>query len=88
VVALHDPEDVPEVRTRLALTAEYARDQGAAVHEWQAPPGPRLARLASLVQFGDYLSFYLAMLGGADPTPIPSIDALKRRLSNRGSSPA
>ena len=88
VVVLHDPEDAPEIRTRLVLTAEYARRQGAAVHEWEAPPGPRLARLASLVQFGDYLSLYLALLGGADPTPIPSIDEFKRRLASRGSSPA
>jgi glucose/mannose-6-phosphate isomerase len=84
VIALSDPEDRPEIRTRLALTAEYARRQGAAVHEWEAAPGPRLARLASLVQFGDYLSLYLALLGGVDPTSIPSIDEFKRRLSGRG----
>ena len=88
VVALNDPEDAPEIRARLALTAEYARRQGAAVHEWEAAPGPRLARLASLVQFGDYLSLYLALLGGVDPTSIPSIDEFKRRLSSRGSLPA
>ena len=88
VVALNDPEDAPEIRARLALTAEYARRQGAAVHEWEAAPGPRLARLASLVQFGDYLSLYLALLGGVDPTAIPSIDEFKRRLSSRGSPSA
>jgi len=84
VVTLHDPEDAPEIRTRLALTAEYARRQGAAAHEWEAAPGPRLARMAASVQFGDYLSLYLALLGGADPTPIASIDELKRRLASRG----
>ena len=41
------------------------------MHEWEAPAGPRLARLASLVQFGDYLSLYLALLAGVDPTPDP-----------------
>jgi glucose/mannose-6-phosphate isomerase len=82
VVVLHDPEDAPEIRTRLVLTGEYARRQGATVHEWEAPPGPRLARLASAVQFGDYLSLYLALLAGADPTPIPSIDEFKRRLAD------
>ncbi len=88
VVALHDPEDAPEIRARLALTVDYARRQGAAVHEQEAPAGGRLARLASLVQFGDYLSLYLAWLGGADPTPIASIDEFKRRLSSRGGGPA
>jgi hypothetical protein len=37
--------------------------------------------MASLVQWGDYLSFYLALLAGVDPTPIASIDAFKRRLA-------
>jgi glucose/mannose-6-phosphate isomerase len=41
----------------------------------------RLARLASLVQFGDYLSLYLALAAGVDPTPIASIDEFKRRLA-------
>ena len=83
VVVLHDPEDAPEIRMRLVLTADYARRQGAAVHEVEAPPGPRLARVASLVQLGDYVSLYLALLSGADPTAIPSIDDFKRRLAGR-----
>jgi hypothetical protein len=40
------------------------------------------------VQFGDYLSLYLALLAGADPTPIPSIDEFKRRLAGRRGTPA
>jgi len=88
LVVLHDHEDAAEVRARLELTADYARRQGAAVHEWGTPPGPRLARLAVAVQFGDWLSLYLALLGGADPTAIPSIDEFKRRLSSRGSASA
>ena len=53
------------------------------------PPLDRLLdRLASLVRFGDYLSLYLALLAGADPTPIASIDAFKRRLATQGDSPA
>ena len=83
LVVLRDPADAPEIQARLALTGEYARRQGAAVHEWEAPAGPRLARLAAAVQFGDYLSLYLALLAGADPTPIPSIDGFKRRLADR-----
>ncbi len=82
VVALHDPEDAPEIRRRLDLTVEYARRQGAAVHEQEALPGGRLARLASLVQLGDYLSLYLAWLGGADATPVRSIEELKGRLAS------
>jgi glucose/mannose-6-phosphate isomerase len=81
LIVLRDREDSPEVAKRLTLTAEYAGEHGAAVHEWTSQGTSRLARLASLIQFGDYLSFWLAMLNGVDPTPIASIDSFKRRLA-------
>jgi glucose/mannose-6-phosphate isomerase len=52
------------------------------VYELESARGARLARLASLVQFGDYLSLYLALADGVDPTPIVSIDEFKRRLAH------
>ena len=81
VLVLRDREDAPAVARRLTLTAEYARRQGAEVHEISEGGGGRLARLASLVQWGDYLSLYLALDSGVDPTPIASIDEFKRRLA-------
>jgi glucose/mannose-6-phosphate isomerase len=81
VLVLRDREDAPEIARRLTLTAEYARAQGAEIHEISSGDGGRLARMASLVQWGDYLSFYLALLSGVDPTPIASIDEFKRRLA-------
>jgi glucose/mannose-6-phosphate isomerase len=85
VLVLRDGEDAAEVTTRLDLAAELAARQGAAVHEIRSTGGSRLARLASLVQFGDSLSLYLALLGGVDPTDIASIDDFKRRLAERAS---
>jgi len=46
-----------------------------------APRGDSaLARLLSLVQLGDWWSYYLGVLAGVDPTPIVKIDRLKRAL--------
>jgi glucose/mannose-6-phosphate isomerase len=86
VLVLRDGEDTAEVTTRLDLAAELAARQGAAVHEIRSHGEGRLARLASLVQFGDSLSLYLALLGGVDPTDIASIDEFKRRLAERASA--
>ncbi len=83
LIVLRDREDSAGSATRLDLTAEYAARQGAAVHEIPATGESRLARMASAVQFGDYLSFYLALLGGVDPTDIASIDEFKRRLAEQ-----
>ncbi|MEO5618331.1 MAG: bifunctional phosphoglucose/phosphomannose isomerase [Candidatus Eisenbacteria bacterium] len=87
VVILRDPEDAPEVATRLTLTGEYAARQGARVHEVMAEGESALDRAVGLVQWGDWLSFYLALLGGVDATPIASIDEFKRRLAEAGRRP-
>ena len=84
VVLLRDAEDPPEVEARLTLSGDFARRQGAAVHEVRGRGEGRTARLSSLIHFGDYVSFYLALLSGADPTPVASIDEFKQRLAARG----
>ena len=76
----------PSAAMRLALTGEYVASQGATVHVVEPPAGPRLSRMAALVQFADYVSLYLAFLRGVDPTPIASIDAFKRRLAEHAAA--
>ena len=40
-----------------------------------------LAQVLNMLLFGDYVSYYLAMLRGVDPSPNPSIDTTKDILS-------
>jgi len=84
VLLLADPEDPPEVARRLELTGAYAARQGADVRPIDPAGGGRLARMAAGIAFADYLSLYLALGAGVDPTPIPSIDEFKRRLAASG----
>lgn len=42
-----------------------------------------LARMFSIVNFGDFVSCYLAYLNKQDPTPIPAIDFLKKELTKK-----
>ena len=81
VVLLGDPEEPHEIAERRELTAEYVESRGALVVPMREERGGRLARTVALVQLGDYVSLYLALLNGIDPTPIASIDAFKRRLA-------
>ena len=57
---------------RLGVTSEVIAARGSS----------RLARLFSLVQLGDYVSCYLALLYGMDPTPVDAIEAFKAGLSD------
>jgi len=42
----------------------------------------KLAQMFSLLQFGDYVSYYLALAYGEDPTPIEILNELKRLLAD------
>jgi len=81
VVLLTSPEDDPGVvRQRDAVSSQLAAKRIPVVHV-AAEGNSRLARMLSLVQFGDFLSYYVAIASGADPTPIPAIDELKQALA-------
>ena len=80
VVMLRDDEESAPVAKRCDLTAEFVAAKGATVHEVRGTGAGRLERLASLVQCCDFVSLYLALLSGTDPTPVRSIDEFKRRL--------
>jgi len=42
----------------------------------------RLAQMWTLIHFGDYFAYYLAMLYGANPTLVEAIEGLKVRMKN------
>jgi glucose/mannose-6-phosphate isomerase len=73
--------DHPRVRTRQRVTAGLLLQQAIFHDRVRAAGTSRLAQQLSLLQYGDYTSYYLAMGYGMDPTPIPQIDMLKAALS-------
>lgn len=82
VVFLRDTDDHPRVARRIEITREEIAQSGAEVREVKSFGDSALARLVSLVLLGDFVSFYLAMLGGVDPTPVTPIDRLKAALAD------
>jgi glucose/mannose-6-phosphate isomerase len=81
VVLLRDREERPRdaLRVRATLELAFARARGR-TDVWSKGDHP-LARLLSLVLYGDFTSCYLAMRRGIDPTPVAMIDRIKARLS-------
>jgi len=72
------------IQLRYEVTCELLERAG--VHyefvdgEGKAP----LSQMLSLVLFGDYVSYYLAILYRVDPSPVEVIDYLKEQLAQRG----
>ncbi len=81
VVMLRSPTLHPRILTRYKVTAELLTDAGIPHEVVDAKGESPLAQMMSSVLFGDYVSYYLALLNGIDPSPVAAIDYLKRRLA-------
>ena len=80
-VFLDDAASDERLLRRADLTALEIQARGVTVTRVRARGDSRLARLFSLVQLGDYVSFYLALLYGVDPTPVKAIQDFKAGLA-------
>ena len=82
VVLLRSPRfDPPRVVLRFDLTQTLYLQQGLAPDTVRARGNSPLAQVMSAVQFGDYVSYYVAMAYGVNPTPVPAITRLKQKLA-------
>jgi len=81
VLLLKDKDDHPRVKTRMEITKAIIKKKKAHIIEVTSKGKGLLARLFSLIYIGDWVSFYLAILNGVDPTPVDLITYLKKKLS-------
>ncbi len=70
----------PRVQKRLAITDNILEHAGVPRQSINATGAAPFSQMMSLVLFGDYVSYYLALLNQVDPTPVAVIDFLKRSL--------
>jgi len=80
-VVLEDPGWPPALSRRAELTAAEFAARGAGLERAGARGATALARACSLIGLGDWVSFYLALIYGHDPTPVAAIERFKRRLA-------
>ncbi len=71
----------PRTLIRYRITGELLEKAGIPHQYADSHGGNALKHVMSLVLLGDWVSYYLAMLNGIDPSPVPEIDLLKRRLA-------
>jgi glucose/mannose-6-phosphate isomerase len=73
----------PRTTLRIDLTRQIMEGEGVTCLEVPVPGKSSIAQILAGVQLGDYVSTYLALLYGADPTAIGAIEGLKERLADR-----
>lgn len=79
VVFLRDRGEHPRVARRAALTRAIVEARAPVREAWARGEG-LLARLLSLVLLGDWTSYYLAVLRGADPWAVEILEEFRRRM--------
>ncbi len=80
VLFLQATSNHPRNQLRLEQTREIFMTLGMNTDVIQAKGETRLAHIWTLLHFGDYTSYYMAMMYGEDPTPVDVLTVLKDEL--------
>jgi glucose/mannose-6-phosphate isomerase len=80
-VLLREDAEAVEIAGRFTLLREMLGPHAGGLSEVWARGRGRLARLLSLAALGQWVSYYVAMLQGTDPWPVPMLTEVKRRLA-------
>ncbi|MGA9048157.1 MAG: bifunctional phosphoglucose/phosphomannose isomerase [Dehalococcoidia bacterium] len=81
VVFLRCPSINMRTQLRYKFTGELLSQSNIAYQVLDSEGADPLTQVMSLVLLGDWVSYYLAILNGIDPSPVPEIDLLKKRLA-------
>lgn len=81
VLLLRSARDNARHQIRFEVTRELLDRASIAHTTLEFPGSSMLSEILQMVLFTDYVSFYVALLNGADPSPVQSIDYLKERLA-------
>lgn len=84
VIFLRAPSIHRRVLLRYEFTQRALSEAGVEFTEVAGEGESALAQVLSATLFGDYLSYYLAMVNGVSPAPTTAIDELKAWLAERG----
>jgi bifunctional phosphoglucose/phosphomannose isomerase len=68
------------IKKTIAVAKDLLHQRGHLVEEVHGQGNTELEQLLSLIHLGDFVSTYLAVLRGVDPTPVESIRILKERV--------
>ena len=80
---LRSPSDHPRNRLRIDLTKEHFMLEGTNTDFIDALGDSPLAHMWTLILFGDYMAYYLALAYGVDPTPVEALVNFKNALKQQ-----
>ncbi|MCL1978090.1 MAG: bifunctional phosphoglucose/phosphomannose isomerase [Candidatus Bathyarchaeota archaeon] len=83
-IFIRDKEENTEIRSRIEITKKLIEPSGVSIYEVWSQGKSDLSKMLSVIAVADFLSNYLAILHGIDPTPVQTINKLKDSLKKNG----
>ncbi|MDH5448087.1 MAG: bifunctional phosphoglucose/phosphomannose isomerase [Candidatus Bathyarchaeota archaeon] len=80
ILVIRDSKEPREIKQRIEVTKQIASKKVCRILEIRAVGKQKLAKMLSAMYMGDFVSIYLALLRGVDPTPTKTIAHLKREM--------
>ncbi|MCD6453124.1 MAG: bifunctional phosphoglucose/phosphomannose isomerase [Dehalococcoidales bacterium] len=82
IVIMLQPTQLPRrIQLRYQITRQLLEQAEVAYQTVAGIGNSPLGQMMSLILFGDYVSYYLAMLHQIDPSPVKNIEFLKQQLA-------
>ncbi len=82
VIDLRSNMENPRIQKRFEITEKLLSGRRPAPHVVNAVGANLIEQLLWVVAFGDFVSLYLALLNGLNPTPVDLIEKLKQALNS------
>ena len=86
VLNLRGADDHEKVSLRMDVVKRLIEEQEIMVIDLYASGETEMQRVFNLIQMGDFVSYYLAILADVDPSPVEIIENLKKELANPNST--
>jgi glucose/mannose-6-phosphate isomerase len=81
IVTLIDPTDNPRILKRMKITAPLLKAKGIETTFFEMPGSDLFTKMFGTLLFIDWVSYYLALNYGQDPTPVDMVEDLKKALA-------
>ncbi len=80
-ILIQGADDFEKTKERWKIIKEYFESNSIEYKEISSVQGAILTKLINLIYFLDYTSIYKAILSKIDPTPVKSIEFIKKRTT-------
>ena len=79
-ILIQGADDYIKTKERWKVLKEYFKENNISFYEINSIEGSILTKIINLIYFLDYTTLYFSVLSKVDPSPVKSIDYIKKNI--------